>query len=77
MMEHTVVAHMLDGRLIKGPSYGLASDRPVCHVRTPDQGTLAVPRSLLTALFFARDLAGDPHYRDAQVIGPADPPIPP
>jgi hypothetical protein len=48
MMAHKVVAHLLDGPLIKGSSYGVASDRPVCHVRTPD----------------------------AQVIGPADPPIP-
>ena len=76
-MEHQVVAHMLDERLITGSSYGVAPDRPVCHDQTPNQGTLAVPLSLLKALFFVRDLAGDPHYRAVQVIGPADPPIPP
>jgi hypothetical protein len=71
-MEHRLVAHFLDGRLIKGVSCSVASDRPICHVRTAEQGTVAVPLSQLKALFFVRDLVGDPRYQDAQVIGQAD-----
>jgi hypothetical protein len=38
-----------------------------------EQGTVAVPLSQLKALFFVRDLVGNPRYQDAQVIGRADP----
>jgi hypothetical protein len=71
-MGHKVVAHFLDGRLVKGLSCSVAPDHPVCHVRPPDQGTRAVPLAELKALFFVKDLAGNSDYRDQQVVGPAD-----
>src|SRR5262249_29898063 len=63
-MEHMVVAHLLDGRLIKGSTYGVQPTHPICQIRSPDR-TLAVPLSELKALFFVRDLAGNPSHEEA------------
>jgi hypothetical protein len=71
-MDHKVVAHFLNGRLVKGSSTSIALDRPICHVLTQDQGVVVVPLSDLKALFLVKDLKGDRTYRDHQVIGPAD-----
>jgi len=71
-MEHRVVAHLLDGRLIKGSTYGVQPTHPICQIRSPDR-TLAVPLSELKALFFVKDLAGDPSHEEAQAVDGADP----
>jgi hypothetical protein len=72
-MEHKVVAHFLNGRLVKGSSTSIALDRPTCHVLTPDQRSVVVRLSELKALFFVKDLQGDRTHTDHQVIGSADP----
>jgi hypothetical protein len=72
-MEHKVVAHFLNGRLVKGASTSVALDRPPCHVMTPDHRAVLVPLSELKALFFVKDLEGDRTHRDHQVIGSSDP----
>jgi hypothetical protein len=71
-MEHLVVAHLLDGRVIKGTTYGVAPSHPICQIRSPDR-TLAVPLSELKALFFVKDLAGNPGHREAHAINAEDP----
>jgi hypothetical protein len=71
-MEHKVVAHFLNGRLVKGSSTSIALDRPICHVMTRDNGVVLVTLSELKALFFVKDLEGNRMYRDHQVIGPTD-----
>jgi len=71
-MEHKVVAHFLNGRLVKGSSTSIALDRPICHVMTRDQGVVVVTLSDLKALFFVKDLEGNRAYRDQQVIGSTD-----
>jgi hypothetical protein len=72
-MEHKVVAHFLNGRLVKGASTSVALDRPPCHVMTPDHRAVLVPLSELKALFFVKDLEGDRTHRDHQVSGRATP----
>lgn len=58
-MGNQVVAHFLDGRLIKGISLDVAPGKPDCHIRTSDQGMVKVDLADLKALYFVKSLAGD------------------
>jgi len=46
--------------------------KPTCHIRTEDQSVIEVKLSDLKALFFVRDLAGNPAKNDAAAVAPAD-----
>jgi len=61
-MQNRVVAHLNDGRLIKGMSLDVAPSRPKCHVRTESDGVVPVTLADLKALFFVHDLNGNPDY---------------
>jgi hypothetical protein len=55
-----VVAHFLDGRVLKGTTRDFSPGRPAFHLH-PQQGTpCQVRMSQLKAVFFVKDLAGDP-----------------
>jgi hypothetical protein len=71
-MANEVVAHFLDHRIVKGQSLDVDPAKPTCHVRTLDQGVVEVKLADLKALFFVRDLAGDPARNDDAVITPDD-----
>ena len=72
-MENRVVAHFLSGRVLKGSSFDISPSRPVCHLATRDQGTVAVKLGDLKALFFVKDLQRDPEHHDEQVPASGDP----
>lgn len=59
-MPNQVVAHYLDGRLVKGTSLDVAPGKPDCHLRTADQGMVKVRLADLKALYFVKSLVGDP-----------------
>lgn len=58
-MANQVVAHFLDGRIVKGVSLDVVPGKPDCHVRTADQGMVEVRLADLKALFFVKSLVGD------------------
>jgi hypothetical protein len=68
-----VVAHFLDGRLVKGESFDLAPARPTCQIHTPDGQSVRVTLSELKSLFIVKDLAGKPEYKEAKSVEPGDP----
>jgi len=70
-MKNDVVAHFLDGRLVKGTSLDVAANRPRCHVRT-DDAMVEVELAKLKALFFVRDIDGDREYTDSITADPSD-----
>ena len=72
-MGHQVVAHLLDGRLIKGLAENIVPDRPLCHILTRERGMVAIHLTDLKALFIVKDFEGNAKYVDRQVIGKADP----
>ncbi len=72
-MENRVVAHFLDGRVIKGSSFDVFPDRPVCHIATKDQGTVVVRLAEVKALFFVKDLQGNREYQEQHALDPVDP----
>lgn len=69
-----VVARYVDRRLIKGTTYDFQRGRPRFHVfpepRPSDATAIGVTVSDLKAVFFVRDLVGDP--RVARVPGRTD-----
>ena len=71
-MSHKVVARFSDGRLIKGTSIDVAPGRPTCHIQTADAGTIPVALAGLKALFFVKDLNGDPEFNPRQAVDAED-----
>jgi hypothetical protein len=71
-MANKVVAHYLDGRVVKGVSLDVDAERRTCHVRTADTGTVEVKLVELKALFFVKDLAGDPAHAEGTAVDPGD-----
>jgi hypothetical protein len=71
-MANEVVAHYLDGRLIKGTCLDIDPTRPTCHVKTAEQGMVQVMLAQLKALFFVRTLGGNPGYEEVKTVDAAD-----
>ena len=61
-MAQKVVAHFIDHHMVKGTSFDVDIQKPVCHVRTEDQGTVEVDITQLKALYFVKDFGGNPKY---------------
>jgi hypothetical protein len=71
-MANEVVAHYLDGRVVKGISLDVDPGRPVFHIKTAVQGTLEVKLTELKALFFVKDLVGNSRRSDVLALEPSD-----
>ncbi len=60
-----VVAHFLNGKLVKGATQDFFPNRPLFHVQPVDGGkSVEVRCRELKAVFFVRDLVGNPSRRD-------------
>ncbi len=71
-MANFVVANLLRGGVVKGISLDVDAAKPLCHIRT-DGGAVEVKLAEVKALFFVRDLAGDPARNDGQALAGDDP----
>ena len=69
-----VVAHFLDGRVLKGESLDIDAGRPICHIipRPPGQ-RVRVELADLKALYMVRSFAGDPARDDIDWLADGDP----
>ena len=70
-----VVAHLLDGKLIKGTTQDFFPNRPLFHiVPNGGGGPLEVRTKQLKAIFFVKDFVGDNSRRDVRgfITGPAE-----
>lgn len=72
-MTHNVVAHYLDGTLLKGVCLTVDPKRPMCHIDTRERGTVQVRLADLKALYFVRSLEGNPAHREDNSLDPDDP----
>ena len=60
-----VVAHFLDGKLLKGTTEDFFANRPGFHLSPMDGGpAVEVLCKELKAVFFVKDFGGDPQRRD-------------
>jgi len=66
-MQNEVVAHYMNGDIVKGLSMDVAPGKAFCHIRT-DEGTSKVEFKDLKALYFVKDLAGDSKRDDVQEV---------
>lgn len=61
---HQVVAHFVDGTILKGTTGNFRPNAPEFHLRTRDDGdVVTVEVAKLKGLFFVHDLDGDPAAR--------------
>ncbi len=63
-MQNEVVAHFLDGRIVKGTSFDVTPAKPMCHIKT-DDGVTVVALDDLKALYYVKSLMGDSERNDA------------
>jgi hypothetical protein len=63
-MMQKVVAHLVDHAVVKGVSLDVDPGKPVCHVRTETQQTVAVDLRKVKAVYFVKELAGNPTYAE-------------
>jgi hypothetical protein len=71
-MANEVVAHFLDGRLVKGTTLDVDPGRPTCHIKTAERGMVQIMLAELKALFFVRTLGGDPSYHEGTAVDSSD-----
>src|SRR5262245_56857830 len=71
-VANEVVAHFLDGRVVKGISLDIDPARPTCHIRIPNQQAVEVKLADLKALFFVKSLAGDPTHKERSTLDAGD-----
>ena len=70
-----VVARFLDGRALKGTTQDFSPRHPAFHIYpTPSAAGIQVRCNQLKAVFFVRDLDGDPLREDLRgfILGPAE-----
>jgi len=70
-MSNRVVAHFLDGRVLKGASFDVSLTKATCHVQI-STGPVEVQLRELKALFFVQDLTGDPAHQEGRTIAAGD-----
>jgi hypothetical protein len=73
MAASQVVARFQDGRMVKGVTSNFLPAREGFHVQTPEGEVVALVQSDLKALYFVRDLAGDPTRRVSNCFDPTRP----
>jgi len=61
-MLNRVVARFRDGRVLKGTTANFFPAKDTFHVRTQDGDLVEIRLEDLKAVFFVKDLAGDPGY---------------
>jgi hypothetical protein len=59
--------------VLKGISMDIDPNRPLFHLRAPQQPAVEVALADLKALFFVRSLEGNPAYNEDPTPDPADP----
>lgn len=72
MQGHLIVAHFINGKVLKGLSLDVDPKRPLCHLKTETGGTVEVALNEVKALFFVKSAAGKPEHNDARAAVPGD-----
>jgi len=71
-MSNKVVAHYLDGRILKGLSIDVDVLKPICHVRSSGGPAVEVKLADLKALYLVRELEGDPGRHESTQVAQGD-----
>lgn len=71
-MINQVVARFLDGRVMKGKTLDMDPSRPTFHLRNSLHPPVEIKLVELKALFFVKDLSGDPKHVEAMDLEASD-----
>lgn len=75
-MANKIVAHLLNGDIIKGYSFDFAPQRESFHINAlnarPKQTPILIRTRDLKALFFVRDFAGNLRYNESKTFASDD-----
>lgn len=71
-MSNQVVARFLDGRVMKGKTLDMDPSRATFHLRNPLHPPVEIKLVELKALFFVKDLSGDPKHVEAMDLETED-----
>lgn len=66
MHGHLIVAHYINGKVLKGLSLDVDPKRPKCHLKTETGGTVEVALAEVKALFFVKTGEGRKEYNDSK-----------
>jgi hypothetical protein len=61
-----IVAHMLDGSILKGVSLDVDAKKPMCHLRPRNGEPIEVVLAHTKALFFVKTEEGSPEYNEVK-----------
>jgi len=67
-----IVAHMLDGSILKGVSLDVDAKKPTCHLRPRDGEPIEIALADTKALFFVKTEAGRPEYNEVKQSSQGD-----
>lgn len=69
---HLIVAHLLDGSVLKGTSLDVDAKKPTCHLRSRDGETTEIALAETKALFFVKTETGRPEYNEVRTASTGD-----
>jgi hypothetical protein len=69
---HLIVAHMLDGSILKGTSLDVDAKKPSCHLRPREGEPLEIALADTKALFFVKTETGRPEYNETRAPSQGD-----
>lgn len=73
MQGHLIVAHFIDGSVVKGVSLDVNALKPVCHLKPADGPTVEVLLAKVKALFFVKTMVGQKDYQEGKAAAAGDP----
>lgn len=69
MMQHKIVSHFLDGRILKGVTFNFRPERPNFHMQLDNSDEqVEVNVNELKSVFFVKDLEGNKDYQERKDI---------
>ncbi|MGH7561822.1 MAG: DUF6982 domain-containing protein [Gemmatimonadales bacterium] len=72
MHGHLIVAHLLDGKVLKGTSLDVDPKKPSCHLRPRDGESVEIALADTKALFFVKTETGRPAYNETRTPASGD-----
>jgi len=72
MLGHLIVAHLKNGKVVKGLSLDVDAKNPLCHLKTESGAMVEVALADAKALFFVKTATGRKEHQESREIVPGD-----
>jgi hypothetical protein len=71
-LGHLIVAHLKNGKVIKGVSLDVDAQKPRCHLKTENGKTEEIALADAKALFFVKSAVGRKEHQESKDVVPGD-----